>query len=188
VGAISGVGSDSREPVFGTSPGSLVALRGCIASVPVCLTRKRSRWHKKNPVIGIYQTSQQAEIAVDKLIQAGFQAGDISVLHPDNQSSRDFADKKHTRHPRGTVQGESASAPLEGTLGLADPAQGPIRGALSEALNEMGIPPDWPCVERVLNGDILFSVPCHTLEESGKAIEVLQKTGAENIDSVQPGE
>ena len=37
---------------------------------------------QKNPVVGIYQTSQQAEVAVDKLIQAGFQGGDVSALHP----------------------------------------------------------------------------------------------------------
>ena len=79
---------------------------------------------QKNPVVGIYKMSQQAEVAVDKLIQAGFQGGDVSALHPDNQSSREFASKKHTRAPRGTVEGESATAPLEGTLGLLNPAQG----------------------------------------------------------------
>jgi hypothetical protein len=143
---------------------------------------------QKNPVIGIYRTSQQAEIAVDQLIQAGVQAGDISVLHPDNQSSRDFAKKKHTRPPRGTVEGQSASAPLEGTLGLEHPAQGPIRGALSEALTEMGVPPDWPGVERVQkNGDILLAVQCRSPEERGQAIEVLQTTGAQNIDSMEHG-
>ena len=139
-------------------------------------------------VIGIYQTSRQAEVAVDELVKAGFQAGEVSALHPDNQSSRDFANKKHTRAPRGTVEGESASAPLEGTLGLLNPAKGPIRGALSEALTEMGIPTDWPGVERVRSGDILLAVHCQTPEDSGKAVEVLQKTGAETIDSVQPGD
>lgn len=139
-----------------------------------------------NPVIGIYRTSQQAEIAVDQLTQAGFQAGEILVLHPDNASSRDFAAKKHTGLPRGTVEGQSASAPIEGTLGLAHPVQGPIRGALGEALTEMGIPPDWPGVERVQkNGDILFAVQCHSAEEAGKAIEVLHTTGAQNIESIE---
>jgi hypothetical protein len=112
----------------------------------------------------------------------------ISALLPDNQSSREFAKRKHTRAPRGTVEGESASAPIEGTLGLANPAKGPIRGALSEALTEMNIPPDWPGVERVLDGEVLLTVQCHTREECNKAIEVLQQTGAENIDSVQQGD
>ena len=165
------------------SPSGSTAAR---ASVRVCLTGEGIKMAQKNPVIGIYRTSQQAEIAVDQLTQAGFQAGDISVLHPDNQSSRDFANKKHTRPPRGTVEGQSASAPLERTLGLANPAQGPIRGALSEALTEMGVPPDWPGVERVQkNGDILFAVQCHIPEEIGKAMEVLQTTGAQNIDSIE---
>jgi hypothetical protein len=143
---------------------------------------------QKNPVFGIYPTAQQAELAVDKLTQAGFQSGGISALLPDNQSSREFAKRKHTRAPRGTVEGESASAPIEGTLGLANPAKGPIRGALSEALTEMNIPPDWPGVERVLDGEVLLTVQCHTREECNKAIEVLQQTGAENIDSVQQGD
>ena len=142
---------------------------------------------QKNPVVGIYKMSQQAEVAVDKLIQAGFQGGDVSALHPDNQSSREFASKKHTRAPRGTVEGESATAPLEGTLGLLNPAQGPIRGALQEGLTEMGIPPDWPGVERVLSGEVLFAVQCHSPDESRAAIQILQETGAEEIDSIQPG-
>jgi hypothetical protein len=81
------------------------------------LKRKRPQnMSQNNPVFGIYQTSQRAEVAVDNLLEAGFQGGDISALHPDNQSSRDFANKKHTRAPRGTVEGESATAPIEGTL------------------------------------------------------------------------
>ena len=51
----------------------------------------------------------------------------------------------------------------------------------------MGIPPDWPGVERVLSGKVLFAVQCHSPDESRAAIQILQETGAEEIDSIQPG-
>jgi hypothetical protein len=91
-------------------------------------------------IFGIYPTSQQAEAAVDRLLEAEFAGWAISVLHSDNQSTREFAERKNTRPPEGTAHGKTASVPLDGTLGLLHPGAGPVEGALSAALAGMGVP------------------------------------------------
>ncbi len=100
--------------------------------------------NKKTAVFGIYRTIGQAEGAVDALVIDGFSNSDVSVLLPDNQSSRDFAHEKHTKAPEGTTTGAAAGGAIGGTLGLlagigalAIPgigpfiAAGPIMGALA---------------------------------------------------------
>ena len=51
---------------------------------------------KKTAVFGIYKSGAQAEKAVDQIVAAGFSNNDISVLLPDNQSSKEFAHEKNT--------------------------------------------------------------------------------------------
>ena len=51
---------------------------------------------KNTAVFGIYKTVTQAEQAVDRLLAAGFSNNDISVLLPDNQSTKQFAHEKST--------------------------------------------------------------------------------------------
>lgn len=140
-----------------------------------------------NRVFAIYVTSQRAEVAVDKLVNAGFEAWAITVMHPDNEISRDFAQRKGTRPPRGTDEGKSADVPLGGTLGWADPWAGPIKGALQGALVEMGVPAEWSH-GRVLQGEVLLSVECANPESVVRAAEILKRTGAEETgSSVLPG-
>ena len=99
---------------------------------------------KKTAVFGIYQNATLAEHAVDQLIAARFRSDDISVLLPDNQSTKDFAHQKNTKAPEGAVTGVTAGGAIGGTLGLlagigalAIPgvgpliAAGPIMGALA---------------------------------------------------------
>src|SRR4030095_12980936 len=74
--------------------------------------------NKKTAVFGIYQTVAQAEAAVDTLVNEGFFNDDISVLLPDNQSSKDFAHEKHTKAPEGTTAGAATGGTLGGALGL----------------------------------------------------------------------
>ena len=62
-------------------------------------------------IFGIYSTSQTAEDAVDGLLSSGFKASAISVLHPDNQSTREFSQRRGTRPPAGTMEGKTASDP-----------------------------------------------------------------------------
>ena len=133
-------------------------------------------------VFGIYSTSQKVEAAVDKLLSSGFRASAISVLHPDNQSTREFSQRRGTRPPAGTMEGKTASVPLDGTLGFRDPGTGPVSGALSSALAEMGVPADW-CDRRVVHGKVLVSVECVSPDQVNSAFEGLQGTGAEEVDS-----
>jgi hypothetical protein len=165
---------------------------------------------KNTAVFGIYRTIGQAEETVNTLVAAGFANDDISVLLPDNQSTRNFAHKKDTKAPEGTATGVTAGGAIGGTLGLlagigalAIPgvgpliAAGPIMGALAGlgvggavggligALVGMGIP-EYEAKRyegRVKEGGILLSAHCDTSEEIDRAKEILKQTGAEDIAS-----
>jgi hypothetical protein len=165
---------------------------------------------KKTAVFGIYPSVDKAERAVDTLVREHFSNGDISVLLPDTQSSRDFAHEKHTKTPEGTTTGAVAGGTLGGTLGLlagigalAIPgvgpfiAAGPIMAALAGvgvggavgglvgALVGMGIP-EYEAKRyegRVKDGGVLLSVHCDTSQEITRAKEILKRTGADDIAS-----
>jgi len=166
--------------------------------------------NKKTAVFGIYPSVAQAERSVDTLLRAGFPNGAISVLLPDDASTRDFAHKKDTKAPEGTTTGVAAGGAIGGTLGLlagigaiAIPgvgpfiAAGPIMGGLAGlgvggavggligALVGMGIP-EYEAKRyegRVKNGGVLLSVHCNTSDEIKRAKELLKDTGAEDISS-----
>ena len=166
--------------------------------------------NKKKAVFGIYKSGGQAERAVDQIVAAGFSTNDISVLLPDNQSSKDFAHEKSTKAPEGTAAGVTTGGVVGGTLGLlvgigalAIPglgpfiAAGPIMaslaglgvggavGGLIGALVGMGIP-EYEAKRyegRVKNGGVLLSVHCDTADEISRAKDLLKATGAEDISS-----
>ena len=165
---------------------------------------------KKTAVFGIYASAARAEAAVDALILDRFADSDVSVLLPDDQTTRDFAHEKHTKAPEGTTTGVAAGGTLGGTLGLlagigalAIPgvgpfiAAGPIMGALAGvgaggavgglvgALVGMGIP-EFEAKRyegRVKEGGVLLSVHCNTAEQITRAKDVVNRTGAEDITS-----
>src|SRR5262249_6068346 len=165
---------------------------------------------KKTAVFGIYQSATQAEVTVDQLMRAGFSNDDISVLLPDNNSTKDFANDKNTKAPEGTATGATAGGVIGVTLGLlagigtlAIPgfgpfiAAGPIMGTLAGlgaggavggligALAGMGIP-EYEAKRyegRVRNGGVLLSVHCDTSQQITRAKEVLKRTGADDIAS-----
>jgi hypothetical protein len=165
---------------------------------------------KKTAVFGIYQTRVQAEHSVDQLLTSGFSNDAISVLLPDNQSSKDFAHEKNTKAPEGTTTGVAAGGVVGGTLGLlagigvlAIPgvgpfiAAGPIIAALAGlgaggavggiigALVGMGIP-EYEAKRYeglVKEGGVLLSVHCDTSNEISRAEDVLKHTGAQDISS-----
>src|ERR1700743_2101711 len=91
----------------------------------------------KNPaVFGIYSTPAAAENAVDNLLTLGFSNSDISVLLPDDESTRAFAHEKNTKAPEGTTAGVTTGGgnggtlgPLGGVGGLAIPGIGPLIAA-----------------------------------------------------------
>ncbi len=164
----------------------------------------------KTAVFGIYQTRNQAELSVGRLLAGGFSNDDISVLLPDNQGTKDFAHEKNTKAPEGTTTGVAAGGAIGGTLGLlagigalAIPgigpfiAAGPIMaglaglgvggavGGLVGALVGMGIP-EYEAKRyegRVKDGGVLLSVHCDTSDQISRAKELLKQTGAEDISS-----
>jgi hypothetical protein len=166
--------------------------------------------NKNKAVFGIYASAAHAERAVDDLIAAGFSSGDVSVLLPDERSTRDFAHEKETKAPEGTTTGVTAGGVIGGTLGvlagigaLAIPglgpfiAAGPIMGGLAGlgvggavgglvgALVGMGIP-EYEAKRyegRVKSGGVLLSVHCDTSDEIDRAEKILKATDAEDISS-----
>jgi hypothetical protein len=165
---------------------------------------------KNTAVFGIYKSVSQAELAVDRIISGGFSNNDISVLLPDNQSTKEFAHEKNTKAPEGTTTGVTTGGVIGGTLGLlagigalAIPgvgpfiAAGPIMGALAGlgaggavggligALVGMGMP-EYEAKRydgRVRDGGILLSVHCDDAEWVKRAKDILENSGAENISS-----
>src|SRR5580698_3890399 len=165
---------------------------------------------KHTAVFGIYKSVYQAERSVDRIAAAGFSSNDISVLLPDNRSSKEFAHEKNTKAPEGTTTGVATGGVLGGTLGLlagigalAIPgvgpfiAAGPIMGALAGlgvggavggligALVGMGIP-EYEAKRyegHIKAGGVLLSVHCDTSDEIKRAKDLLKQTGAEDISS-----
>jgi hypothetical protein len=165
---------------------------------------------KNRAVFGIYASTAQTERAVNTLIEAGFASQDVSVLMPDQQSTRDFALSKETKAPEGVATGATTGGVLGGALGvlvglgsLAIPGLGPFIaagplvaglagvgaggavGGLIGALAGLGIP-EYEAKRyegRVKDGGVLLSVHCETPGEILRAKEVLQSTGATDIAS-----
>src|SRR6201992_2225349 len=165
---------------------------------------------KNTAVFGIYATPATAESAVDHLLAKGFTNADISVLLPDDESTRAFAHEKHTKAPEGTATGVTAGGVLGGTLGLlagigalAIPGVGPLIaagpimatlagvgvggavGGVVGALVGMGIP-EFEAKRyegAVKAGGTLLSVHCDTSEQIAKAKEALRDTGARDISA-----
>jgi len=161
-------------------------------------------------VFGIYNSGVHAERAVQMLLDAGFSNDDISVLLPDDSSTREFAHKKDTKAPEGTTTGVTAGGVIGGALGvlagigaIAIPgigpfiAAGPIMaglaglgvggavGGLLGALVGMGIP-EYEAKRyegHLKKGGVLLSVHCDTSDEIKRAKQLLKTTGAEDISS-----
>lgn len=165
---------------------------------------------KNVAVFGIYATPATAESAVDHLLARGFSNSAISVLLPDDESTRAFAHEKHTKAPEGTATGATTGGVLGGTLGLlagigalAIPGVGPLIaagpimatlagvgvggavGGIVGALVGMGIP-EFEAKRyegRVAKGGILLSVHCDTSDEIKRAKDIMKAAGAEDISS-----
>src|SRR6266480_360779 len=165
---------------------------------------------KNTAVFGIYRNQLGVERAVDALKVSGFRNTDISVLFPENEGTKDFAHEKNTKAPEGAATGAGTGALVGGTLGwlagigaLAIPGIGPFIaagpivaalagagvggtvGGLTGALVGMGIP-EYEAKRyegRVKSGGILLSVHSDNSDETKRAKEILQQTGAEDVSS-----
>jgi hypothetical protein len=164
----------------------------------------------KKAVFGIYTDRASVERAVDALRAAGFSNADISALFPDKQGTRDFATEKNTKAPEGATAGAGTGALLGGGLGwlagigaLAIPGVGPLIaagpivatlagagvggavGGLTGALIGLGIP-EYEAKRyegRVKDGGILLSVHSDNSDETKRAKDILEQTGAQDISS-----
>jgi tetrahydromethanopterin S-methyltransferase subunit C len=165
---------------------------------------------KNVSVFGIYASASAAEVAVDHLLSKGFSNSAISVLLPDDETTRAFAHEKHTKAPEGTATGVSAGGVIGGTLGLlagigalAIPGVGPLIaagpimatlaglgvggavGGVVGALVGMGIP-EFEAKRyegAVKDGGTLLSVHCDTDHQIDAAKDGLKETGARDISS-----
>jgi hypothetical protein len=165
---------------------------------------------KNTAVFGIYATPGTAEAAVDHLISKGFSNSAISVLLPDDESTRAFAHEKATKAPEGTTAGVTTGGVIGGTLGLlagigalAIPGVGPLIaagpimaslaglgvggavGGIVGALVGLGIP-EYEAKRyegAVKDGGTLLSVHCDTSQQIDTAKEALKETGARDIAS-----
>jgi hypothetical protein len=159
---------------------------------------------------GIFRDESHLDTALLALQTAGFSNDDISVLFPDKGSTKAFAHEKHTKAPEGAAAGAGTGAILGGTLGwlvgigaLAIPGLGPFIaagpivaalagagaggavGGVTGALVGMGIPEfEAKRYEGFLkNGRILLSVHCDSSDETKKAKDLLEKSGATDVSS-----
>ena len=165
---------------------------------------------KNTAAFGIFKSRAQAEACVDRLLSSGFRSDDVSILAPDQDTTKELATEKNTKAPEGTTTGATAGGALGGTLGLlagigalAIPgvgpfiAAGPIMGALAGlgvgaaaggligALVGMGIP-EYEAKRyegRVKDGGILLSVHCDDSDWVSKAKDILEHSGAEDVSS-----
>src|ERR1700726_4909436 len=165
---------------------------------------------RNTSVFGIYPNRTVVDSAVDNLKAAGFKNTDISVLFPETTGTKDFAHEKNTKAPEGASTGAGTGALLGGGLGwlagigaLAIPGVGPLIaagpimaalagagvggaiGGLTGALVGMGIP-EYEAKRyegRVKDGGILLSVHSDNSDETKRAKEILEQTGAQDISS-----
>jgi len=166
--------------------------------------------NKNTAVFGIYATPATAEFGVNHLLSLGFTNSAISVLLPDDESTRAFAHEKNTKAPEGTATGVATGGIIGGTLGLlagmgaliipgVGPliAAGPIMAALAGvgaggavggvvgALVGMGIP-EYEAKRfegAVKDGGTLLSVHCDTGEQVTIAKQALRDSGARDISA-----
>jgi hypothetical protein len=136
-------------------------------------------------VFAIYSEELYVEDAVNELCGDGFTKEAVSVLFPENKETREFAERKGTHPPKGTKEGRYADIPLDGKLGFLNWAEGPLQGALHDALIEMGVPSEW-CDRRVVHGKFLISVRCKTRDEFFRAVGILKFSGAFDISWTRP--
>lgn len=161
-------------------------------------------------IIGLVSTQAEAEAILEDLGHAGIPSSDVSVLLPDEKSTRDFSHEKNTKAPEGAVTGASAGGVLGGALGLmagvgalAIPglgpfiAAGPIMatlsgaaagaavGGIAGALVGMGIP-EYEAKQyeaKVKGGGILLSVHSRDGGEVKAVKEILKAGGATDVSS-----
>lgn len=159
--------------------------------------------------LGIYDSREEVERAVETLKQDGFRNTDVSVLMPQMGDTITFAHEKETKAPEGAAVGSGTGAIIGGTLGwlvgigaisvlpalgpfiaagplvsaLSGVAVGGAIGGLTGTLIGLGIP-EYEAKRFegfIQQGGILLSVHADDRLWIRKAEDVLRITGARDI-------
>lgn len=167
--------------------------------------------NKNKVVLGIFQSLEKMETAIEMLRTRGFRNADVSALVPTNETTKEFAHENTTKLPEGTATGGIAGGILGGTVGwligagsivvpglgafiaagpimsmLAGAALGTAVGGVSGALIGIGIP-EFEARRYegfVKNGGYLLSVHCDNSEWANKAEDILEEFDAEEISAI----
>lgn len=159
-------------------------------------------------VFAVYETRAAVETAADTLINAGFPSRDISALFPENVSLTDAASPPEAKSKATRSQGvlSGALGVLAGLGMLAIPGLGPLVGEgtlkaglaglgvrsavgdLARSLIDIGVPEleAKRYEDRLQQNAILVAVTCPTLEEAGRATEILKRTGGQDASTTTP--
>jgi hypothetical protein len=166
---------------------------------------------KEHTVIGIVDSRERADAALEALKGVGFSPGDVSALFPNEPSvRRDVVTEEDTKAPEGAAVGAASGSVVGGTLGvlagigaLAIPgvgpflAAGPLLGALSGiaagaavgsvagALVGFGIPEHAAkhYEGKIQGGNILIAVHVENREEQSRAEAALTAAGAHDVSA-----
>lgn len=158
----------------------------------------------------IAKNNGQAARIVERLRLAGFDPNDISVLFPDQDTTRDLEVSNSTKAPEGTAVGAGTGAIVGGTLGwlagigaLAIPGLGPFiaagpimaalsgmaaggaLGGLSGGLVGMGIP-EYEAQRyegKVRAGNILLAVHAENSTDAASVRTIFTEEKAEDIST-----
>jgi hypothetical protein len=170
--------------------------------------KKKEIYMSKKSVLCIATSRNHAEQIVGHLKTESFSNNDISVLFPDEASTRDFAHEKNTKAPEAAVAGAGTGGVIGGALGwiagigaLAIPgvgpfiAAGPIIAALSGAavgaavggiaggLIGLGIPENEArrFEGKVKAGNILISVHTEDVGDIARARDIFKQAGGQDV-------
>jgi hypothetical protein len=175
----------------------LASLKSRRAHVPIRLNREESEMAKT--VIGLVQNTNEAQQVVDELLKSGFERDQIGILSTElAQQVAELA--KNTRKGIGlgalgglALAGVTLLIPGVGTalaIGpaatlLAGGAIGAVAGGLIKALTARGMPEEKAhfYAEGVRRGGTLITAHAKTDALAKRAVEILKKHGAKDIDT-----
>lgn len=151
-------------------------------------------------VFGMYATATSAEIALDRLIAAGYSRENVSLLMTDAYATREGALGGNHRAHHGVTTSSLVGGTL-GSLGGIDSVVvsgiGPVIAAgrilrllqananagAAHALVGMGVPEHEAkrCEDRVRDGEVLLAVDCAQLADTHRAKTVLRESGGDGV-------
>jgi hypothetical protein len=157
-------------------------------------------------VFGLYATAQSAQEAFDHLLASGFPRSEISILVPDNETTRLFSQESASIPADAATTGGLVGGGLGLLAGLGElavPGLGPLMaagpitatlvgaavggtlGGLVGALIGIGIPEFEAKMyeDAVKEGGILLSIHCDSTDKVSTAESALESTGAGQVAS-----